>query len=59
MTINYIPPITFPVILMAVFGTHFCPPIPGVLFLIAAGALANYFPRTTSDRLGFNGASRA
>jgi hypothetical protein len=30
------------------------PPIAAVLFLIAAGALANYFPRTTSDQPGFN-----
>jgi hypothetical protein len=49
MTINHIPPITFPLILMAVFGRRFCPPIPAVLFLIGAGALANCFPRTTSD----------
>ena len=39
MTLNHIPPITYPVILMAVFANQICLPIPAVLFLIAAGAL--------------------
>ena len=39
MTLNHIPPITYPVILMAVFANQICLPIPAVLVLIAAGAL--------------------
>ena len=41
-------------ILLAVFVRQVCPPVPAILFLIAAGALANYFPRTTSDQPGSN-----
>jgi len=54
MTVIYTPAITYPTILMAVFVRQLCPRIPAVLFLIAAGALANCFPRTTSDQSGFN-----
>jgi membrane protein DedA with SNARE-associated domain len=50
MTIIYTPAITYPTILIDVFARLSCPPIPAVLFLIAAGALANYFPRTTSEQ---------
>ena|SRR5208337_1831418 len=39
MTINHIPSITYPVILMAVFANQLCLPVPAVLFLITAGAL--------------------
>jgi membrane protein DedA with SNARE-associated domain/rhodanese-related sulfurtransferase len=39
VTINHIPVITYPTILMAVFANQLCLPIPAVLFLIAAGAL--------------------
>lgn len=39
MTINHIPAITYPTILMAVFANQLCLPIPAVLFLITAGAL--------------------
>jgi membrane protein DedA with SNARE-associated domain/rhodanese-related sulfurtransferase len=40
MITSYIPPITYPIILMAVFARQICLPIPAVLFLISAGALA-------------------
>jgi membrane protein DedA with SNARE-associated domain len=59
MTIIYTPAITYPTILMAMFGRQLCPPIPAVLFLIASGALANYFPRTTSNQPGLIGVSHA
>jgi membrane protein DedA with SNARE-associated domain/rhodanese-related sulfurtransferase len=39
MTINHIPGITYPAILLAVFANQLCLPIPAVLFLITAGAL--------------------
>ena len=39
ITINHIPAITYPMILMAVFANQLCLPIPAVLFLITAGAL--------------------
>lgn len=39
MTINHMPAITYPTILMAVFANQICLPIPAVLFLITAGAL--------------------
>ena len=39
MTLNHIPPITYPMILMAVFANQLCLPIPAVLVLITAGAL--------------------
>lgn len=39
MTINHIPSITYPTILMAVFANQLCLPVPSVLFLITAGAL--------------------
>jgi hypothetical protein len=54
MTIIYTPAITYPTILLAVFVRQLRLPIAAVLFLIAAGALANYFPRTKSDQPGFN-----
>jgi hypothetical protein len=54
MTVIYTPAITYPTILMAALAKQLCPPIPAVLFLIPAGALANYFRRTTSDQSGFN-----
>src|SRR5271157_2420758 len=47
MTINHIPSITYPVILMAVFANQICLPVPAVLFLITAGALVE------SGRLNF------
>lgn len=40
MTVTHIPAITYPTILMAVFANQLCLPIPSVLFLITAGALA-------------------
>lgn len=39
MTINHIPGITYPAILLAVFANQLCLPVPAVLFLITAGAL--------------------
>jgi membrane protein DedA with SNARE-associated domain/rhodanese-related sulfurtransferase len=39
MTINHIPAITYPAILLAVFANQLCLPVPAVLFLITAGAL--------------------
>ena len=39
MTINHIPAITYPMILMAVFAYQLCLPIPAVLLVITAGAL--------------------
>ncbi len=39
MTINHIPAITYPTILMAVFANQLCLPVPAVLFLMTAGAL--------------------
>jgi membrane protein DedA with SNARE-associated domain/rhodanese-related sulfurtransferase len=39
MTVNHIPGITYPAILLAVFANQLCLPIPAVLFLITAGAL--------------------
>ena len=47
MTINHIPAITYPTILMAVFANQICLPVPAVLFLITAGALVE------SGRLNF------
>jgi membrane protein DedA with SNARE-associated domain/rhodanese-related sulfurtransferase len=40
MAINHIPAITYPMIFLAVFANQLCLPIPSVLFLIIAGALA-------------------
>jgi len=40
MTINHIPALTYPMIFLAVFANQLCLPIPSVLFLIIAGALA-------------------
>jgi membrane protein DedA with SNARE-associated domain len=40
MTIIHTPAITYPTILIAVFARQLCLPIPAVLFLITAGALA-------------------
>ena len=40
MTINHIPAITYPMIFLAVFANQLCLPIPSILFLITAGALA-------------------
>lgn len=48
MTINHIPAITYPMIFLAVFANQLCLPIPSILFLITAGALA----RTGSLNLG-------
>jgi membrane protein DedA with SNARE-associated domain/rhodanese-related sulfurtransferase len=39
MTINHIPGITYPAILLAVFANQLCLPVPAVLFLMTAGAL--------------------
>lgn len=39
MTLNHIPALTYPAILLAVFANQLCLPIPAVLFLITAGAL--------------------
>jgi membrane protein DedA with SNARE-associated domain/rhodanese-related sulfurtransferase len=39
MTINHIPVITYPTILIAVFANQLCLPVPAVLFLMTAGAL--------------------
>ena len=47
MTMNHIPAITYPTILMAVFANQICLPVPAVLFLITAGALVE------SGRLNF------
>ena len=40
MTMNHIPVITYPMIFLAVFANQLCLPIPSILFLITAGALA-------------------
>jgi len=40
MTIHHIPAITYPMIFLAVFANQLCLPIPSILFLITAGALA-------------------
>jgi len=40
MTTNPIPAITYPMIFLAVFANQLCLPIPSLLFLIMAGALA-------------------
>jgi len=40
MTINHIPAITYPVILMVVFARQLCLPLPATLLLMTAGALA-------------------
>ncbi len=40
MTTNHIPAITYQMIFLAVFANQLCLPIPSVLFLIIAGALA-------------------
>ncbi len=40
ITANHIPAITYPMIFLAVFANQLCLPIPSVLFLIIAGALA-------------------
>ena len=40
MTMNDIPAITYPVILMVVFARQLCLPLPAILLLMTAGALA-------------------
>src|SRR5271166_248106 len=40
MTINHTMTLTYPMIFLAVFANQLCLPIPSVLFLITAGALA-------------------
>jgi membrane protein DedA with SNARE-associated domain/rhodanese-related sulfurtransferase len=40
MTIDHIPAITYPMIFLAVFANQLCLPVPSILFLITAGALA-------------------
>ena len=40
MTSGHIPAISYPVILLAVFARQMCLPVPAVLFLVTAGALA-------------------
>ncbi len=39
MSMNHIPTITYPTILIAVFANQLCLPVPAVLFLMTAGAL--------------------